>query len=137
MAAIRAANTKPEMQVRRALHLNGLRYRLHAKDLPGKPDLVFPRFRAVIFVHGCFWHGHDCHLFRMPATRRDFWESKISRNLANDEKAVSALRDAGWRIGVVWECALKGRTRLDFADAMQALARWVRSAEPSITLRGD
>lgn len=137
MAAIKAANTKPEMQVRRALHLKGLRYRLHAKDLPGKPDLVFPRFRAVIFVHGCFWHGHDCHLFKMPTTRRDFWESKISRNLANDEKAVSALRDAGWRTGVVWECALKGRTRLDFADAMQALARWVRSGEPSITLRGN
>jgi DNA mismatch endonuclease, patch repair protein len=78
MAAIRAANTKPELLVRRALHAFGLRYRLHARDLPGKPDLVFPRYKALIFVHGCFWHGHDCHLFTMPATRRDFWEAKIS-----------------------------------------------------------
>jgi DNA mismatch endonuclease, patch repair protein len=137
MAAIRATNTKPELLVRRTLHAFGLRYRLHARELPGKPDLVFPRYKAVIFVHGCFWHGHDCHLFTMPATRRDFWEAKISRNVTNDEKAGAALRSAGWRIGVVWECALKGRTRLDFTQAMQALANWVRSAEPSITLRGN
>lgn len=137
MAAIRATNTNPELQVRRALHASGLRYRLHAMELPGKPDLVFPRYKAVIFVHGCFWHGHDCHLFTMPATRRDFWEAKISRNVANDEKAGAALRQAGWRIGFVWECALKGRTRLDFAAAMQALARWVMSTEPTITLRGN
>lgn len=137
MAAIRAANTKPELQVRRALHAFGLRYRLHARELPGKPDLVFPQHKAAIFVHGCFWHGHDCHLFTMPATRRDFWETKISRNIATDAAAGAALTSAGWRVGVVWECALKGRTRLDFTQAMQALAEWVRSAEPSITLRGN
>lgn len=137
MAAIRGVNTKPEMRVRQALHALGLRYRLHVSELPGKPDLVLPRYKAVIFVHGCFWHGHECHLFKMPATRQDFWQAKISRNVANDEKADMALRDAGWRIGVVWDCALKGRTRLDFSEAMQGLAKWVRSSEPSITLRGN
>lgn len=137
MAAIRGANTKPELQVRRALHALGLRFRLHAKELPGRPDLVFPRDKAVIFVHGCFWHGHDCHLFKMPATRQDFWADKIGRNTANDKKAAAVLQADGWRVGVVWECALKGRTKLDFAETMQALAMWVRSAEPSITLRGN
>lgn len=137
MAAIRGANTKPELQVRRALHALGLRFRLHAKELPGKPDLVFPRHKAVIFVHGCFWHGHDCHLFKMPATRQEFWADKIGRNVANDEKAIAALRADGWRVGVVWECALKGRTKPDFGETMQILALWVRSAEPSITLRGS
>ena len=135
MAAIRSANTKPELQVRRALHALGLRFRLHAKELPGKPDLVFPRHKAVIFVHGCFWHGHDCHLFKMPATRQEFWADKIGRNVANDTKAATALQADGWRVGVVWECALKGRTKPDFAETMQGLAMWVRSAEPSITLR--
>ena len=137
MAAIRGANTKPELQVRRALHALGLRFRLHAKELPGKPDLVFPRHKAVIFVHGCFWHGHDCHLFKMPATRQEFWADKVGRNVANDEKAATALLADGWRVGVIWECALKGRTRPDFAETMQALAMWVRSTEPSITLRGN
>lgn len=136
MAAIRAANTKPELLVRRALHAFGFRYRLHVRELPGNPDLVFPRYKAIIFVHGCFWHGHGCHLFTMPTTRRDFWGAKISRNVTNDERAGKALHEAGWRIGVVWECALKGRTRLDFGEAMQALAEWVRSTEPSITLKG-
>ena len=137
MAAIRGANTKPELQVRRALHALGLRFRLHAKGLPGKPDLVFPRHKAVIFVHGCFWHGHDCHLFKMPATRQEFWADKIGRNVANDEKAAAALQADGWRMGVVWECALKGRTKPNFAETMQTLAMWVRSAGPSITLRGN
>lgn len=137
MAAIRGTNTKPELQVRRALHGLGLRFRLHIKELPGKPDLVFPRHKAVIFVHGCFWHGHDCHLFKMPATRQEFWADKIERNVANDTRAAAALQADGWRIGVVWECALKGRTKPDFAETMQTLALWVRSAELSITLRGS
>lgn len=137
MAAIRGANTKPELQVRRALHALGLRFRLHVKELPGKPDLVFPRHKAVVFVHGCFWHGHDCHLFKMPATRQEFWADKIGRNVANDRRAATALQADGWRVGVVWECALKGRTKPDFSETMQALVMWVRSAEPSITLRGN
>ena len=137
MAAIKGTHTKPELLIRRALHAAGLRYRLHVKDLPGKPDLVFPRYKAVIFVHGCFWHRHDCHLFRWPATRQDFWREKIGRNVVNDQRATATLLEAGWRVATVWECALKGRTRPDFAEAMQRLIVWIQSGEQTITIRGE
>lgn len=137
MAAIKSGDTKPELLVRRALHAAGLRYRLHVKHLPGKPDLVLPRHRAVIFVHGCFWHQHDCHLFKWPVTRRHFWKEKIGNNVANDERAIATLLAAGWRVAVAWECALKGRRRRDFADAMQDLTDWVRSDQRTITIRGE
>ncbi|TPE62588.1 DNA mismatch endonuclease Vsr [Sandaracinobacter neustonicus] len=136
MAAVKGRDTRPELLIRKALHAAGLRYRLHAKQLPGKPDLVFPRHRAVVFVHGCFWHQHDCHLFRWPATRQEFWREKIGRNVVNDERSTQALRDAGWRVATVWECALKGRTRPDFGDAMQRLAAWIQTGEQTITIRG-
>ena len=136
MAAIKGSHTKPEMLVRKAMHSAGLRYRLHPRDLPGKPDLVFPRYRAVIFVNGCFWHQHDCHLFKWPATRHEFWRAKIGRNVENDAKAISALLKAGWRVATVWECAIKGRTRLD-AEAIHRLAAWVRSDEETKTIRGS
>ena len=136
MAAIKDRHTKPELLIRKALHAFGLRYRLHAQDLPGKPDLVFPRHRAVVLVNGCFWHRHDCHLFKWPATREDFWREKISRNVANDDKAHQALLEAGWRVATVWECALKARTRLDFSEAMQRLSAWIQSAERMLTIRG-
>lgn len=137
MAAIKSGNTKPELLVRRALHGMGLRFRLHANNMPGKPDLVFMRYRAVIFVNGCFWHRHDCHLFKWPATRGEFWRTKIGRNVENDARAVEALLQLGWRVGTVWECALKGRTRLDQTEAMHRLAAWVRSNEKTITIRGE
>lgn len=136
MAAIKGSHTKPEIQIRKSMHAAGLRYRLHVRDLPGKPDLVFPKYKAVIFVNGCFWHHHDCHLFKWPATRKEFWKAKIDRNVVNDARAEVALRKEGWRIATVWECALKGKTRLDFEDAMRSLARWVKSEESTITIRG-
>lgn len=136
MAAIRGSHTKPELLVRKAMHAAGLRYRLHVKQLPGRPDLVFPKHRAVVFVNGCFWHQHDCHLFKWPGTRRDFWHEKIGRNAANDEKVVAILLETGWRVAIVWECALKGRTRLDETEAMQRLAGWVRSDISALTIRG-
>ena len=136
MAAIKGRHTTPEMQVRKALHAAGFRYRLHAKELPGKPDLVFPRYQAAVFVNGCFWHHHDCHLFKWPATRTDFWKAKIDGNTANDQRAAQTLLDAGWRVATIWECALKGRTRLDPRVAMQRLARWLVSDEKTITIRG-
>lgn len=112
MSRIRGRDTAPELLIRRALHARGFRYRLHGRKLPGRPDLVFPKYRAVIFVHGCFWHGHDCHLFRWPSTRREFWEGKISRNQERDCSAAHALRESGWRVLFIWECALKGTSRL-------------------------
>lgn len=108
MAAIGGKDTKPEMVVRKLLHAAGYRYRLHAKELPGKPDLVFPARRAVIFVNGCFWHGHDCPRGRPAAkTNAAFWAEKISKNKARDARNAAALRKAGWRVLTVWQCRLK------------------------------
>ena len=136
MAAIKGSHTKPEIQVRRAVHAAGFRYRLHDSKLPGKPDLVFPKYKAVIFVNGCFWHHHDCHLFQWPGTRKDFWRTKIDRNVANDTRADVALLSSGWRVATVWECALRGRTRLDERHAMRVLTDWIQSEQKTITIRG-
>ena len=136
MAGIRGKNTKPEIIVRRGLHALGFRYRLHDRKLPGKPDLVLPVRRAVIFVHGCFWHGHDCHLFKWPSTREDFWMAKITRNRENDRRHSAALNEAGWRQATVWECSLKGKTRLPQGDPVRLLADWLRSDHASIEIEG-
>ncbi|MFT8723262.1 MAG: DNA mismatch endonuclease Vsr [Acetobacter malorum] len=136
MAAIQGKNTRPELMIRKALHAEGFRFRLHRRDLPGKPDLVLPRFRAVIFVHGCFWHHHTCHLFKWPATRPEFWQQRIGRNVENDARALEQLQKAGWRTAVVWECALKGKTRLAPAVIVQTLSSWLHSDEQTLTVQG-
>ncbi len=108
MSRIKGKDTKPEMLVRTFLHANGYRYKLHDKTLPGKPDIVLPKYQTVIFVHGCFWHGHkNCRYFVIPKTRTQWWTDKINRNKANDEKAVKALKKDGWKIIIIWECELK------------------------------
>ncbi len=108
MAAIKGKNTKPEMLVRRFLHANGFRYKLHDKNLPGKPDIILPKYKTVIFVHGCFWHGHkNCKYFVIPKTRTEWWLNKINGNIANDVKAAKALKKEGWKIINLWECNLK------------------------------
>ncbi|MFW8594730.1 very short patch repair endonuclease [Cribrihabitans neustonicus] len=107
MAQIRAKDTKPEMLVRRIVHGLGYRYRLHRKDLPGKPDLVFGPRRKVIFVHGCFWHQHSCRAGRIPASRRDYWEPKLQRNVERDATHLAALTGSGWQVLTVWECETK------------------------------
>lgn len=109
MSRIRGKDTRPEMTVRRILWARGYRYRLHRKDLPGKPDLVLKRYRATIFVHGCYWHRHGCLATTIPATRRDFWLGKFEGNVARDRRNVEALRESGWRVLVVWECSLRGK----------------------------
>ncbi|WP_234685699.1 very short patch repair endonuclease [Bradyrhizobium monzae] len=136
MAGIRGTNTKPELLLRKGLHAEGFRYKLHDRGLPGRPDMVFPRYDAVIFAHGCFWHGHDCHLFKWPTSRPDFWRAKIARNRENDRRNELALAELGWRQAVVWECALKGRTRLDFSDVMRLCDRWLRSRQSCLEIRG-
>lgn len=136
MAGIRGKNTRPEIVIRKEMFRRGFRYRLHARELPGKPDIVFPRFRAAVFVHGCFWHGHDCHLFRLPSTRPDFWEIKIARNQANDGKAINALQSAGWRVATVWECAVKGKQAPGVQNVGDALAQWLESTEANLEIRG-
>lgn len=127
MSRIRGRDTAPELLIRHALHAEGFRYRLHDRKLPGRPDLVFPKYRAVIFVHGCFWHGHGCHLFKWPATRHAFWEAKISRNRERDEGAIRALRENGWRVLTIWECALKGSSRLPGADIIRRCDAFLRN----------
>ena len=108
MSQIRATNTKPEMLVRKFLHAKGFRYKLHDKTLPGKPDLVLPKYKTVIFIHGCFWHGHNkCKYYVVPKTRTEWWQNKININSCNDVKAVKALKKDGWKIMTVWECDLK------------------------------
>src|SRR5436190_3050879 len=108
MSRIRAKDTKPEMLVRKFLHANGFRYKLHDKKLPGKPDIVLPKYKTVIFVHGCFWHGHkDCKYFVVPKTRTEWWLTKIDRNKLNDAKSKRVLKKKGWKVLELWECDLK------------------------------
>lgn len=113
MSGIRGKDTKPEIVVRRLLYRSGFRYRLHRKDLPGRPDIVLPKYRTAILVHGCFWHGHaDCHLFRLPGSRTEFWKEKIAGNKVRDRRNLLLLHQSGWRTLEIWECALKGKPRL-------------------------
>lgn len=137
MSGIKGKNTRPELVLRCGLHAMGFRFRLHDRTLPGRPDLVFPRWRAVLFVHGCFWHGHDCHLFRMPSTRTEFWSKKIEYNRARDELVSSALAFAGWRHGTVWECAIKGRGARPAPDVIAQCSRWLRSDALFLEIRGS
>jgi DNA mismatch endonuclease (patch repair protein) len=126
MSGIKGSNTKPEILIRKLLHHNGFRYRLHVRDLPGKPDIVLPRYKAVVFIHGCFWHGHSCPLFKWPATRPEFWKEKIEKNRANDSKAKTKLLNSGWRVCVVWECRTRGN-RKNSEEVVQLLAEWLKS----------
>lgn len=135
MSRVRARDTRPELVVRSILHRAGFRYRLHRRDLPGRPDVALPRHRAAVFVHGCFWHGHDCSLFRMPATRTEFWAAKIEGNRRRDAAAVAALADAGWRSLWVWECALRGRGRLAADDLGARMAGFLAGDEPFSQVR--
>lgn len=136
MSRIRGKNTKPEMIVRRGLHALGLRYRLHDRQLPGSPDLVFPGRRAAIFIHGCFWHGHDCPLFRLPSTRTDFWLAKIERNQERDRNALEDLHARGWRSLVIWECALRGRGRLPHDLLLGQVYQWLTDGMPDRAITG-
>ncbi|GAB1254795.1 very short patch repair endonuclease [Desulfovibrio falkowii] len=134
MSGIRGKNTRPEVLVRSLLHRKGFRFRLQVSTLPGRPDIVLPRYRAVIFVNGCFWHGHDCHLFRLPATRTEFWHSKIENNRNRDRRVREELLAAGWRVGVVWECALRGAGR-DLEGVANHLAHWLYGNETETGVR--
>lgn len=137
MSGIRGKNTKPELAIRKGLHAAGFRYRLHDVRLPGKPDLVLPKFRAVIFVHGCFWHGHECHLFKMPSSNTTFWQEKIAGNIARDRLAVEGLERAGWRIATVWECALKGKTRRKPDEVIADIAGWLAGDADKLEIGGS
>ena len=134
MSRIRSKDTGPERAVRSLLHSLGFRFRLHRKDLPGTPDIVLPGRAAVVFVHGCFWHGHACRYFRWPASRPEFWRTKIGRNQFNDAAALDALQQMGWRVAVVWECAMRGKSVQDVNDLGAAVGAWLASDAVSLVL---
>lgn len=136
MARIRGRDTKPEIVIRRGLHRAGLRYRLHRRDLPGCPDIIFNKRKAVIFVHGCFWHGHDCPAFKIPATRPQFWKMKISQNRDRDARILDELERLGWRSLVVWECAMRGTGRLDLGELIARVESWVRQGTERAEIAG-
>lgn len=125
MRAVKGKNTTPELMLRKMLHRAGYRYRLHRRDLPGKPDIVFPGRKKVIFVHGCFWHGHDCHRgARLPKTNAAYWNDKISRNRKRDAVHLAALREMGWEALVIWECELS-----DMTEVMQRAQHFLDSPQ--------
>lgn len=135
MSGIRAKNTKPEMFLRQGLHALGFRFRLHAKDIPGKPDIVLPKYRTLIVVHGCFWHGHGCRYFRLPATRQEFWKTKIESNRVRDEHDAQNQQAQGWRVLTIWECAVRASTKKDPSlDCVKLAAQWLESGLPSATI---
>ncbi len=136
MSSIRGKDTKPEMVIRRALHAHGIRYRLHAKRLPGRPDLVLRKYRAVIFVHGCFWHGHDCPMFRLPGSRTDFWKAKIDRNRERDREVMAVLAEQGWRRLTVWECSLRGKEKRPMEEVIQLTVDWLQGSVEDFVIRG-
>ncbi len=108
MSQIKGKNTKPEIKVRKFLFSHGFRFRIHDKKLPGKPDIVLPKYRTIIFVQGCFWHGHEhCKYFKLPSTRHEWWKAKIEKNISNDKKTQETLKQLGYKIIVVWECQIK------------------------------
>ncbi|WP_335327686.1 very short patch repair endonuclease [Rhizobium sp. 42MFCr.1] len=137
MSGIRGVNTKPELVIRKALHRQGFRFRLHAHDVPGRPDLLLPKYRAAIFVHGCFWHGHDCSLFRVPGTRTEFWQAKIDRNRNRDAEVAVQLADQGWRQLSIWECAFRGPGQIGLDETIARTVQWIRSDFTSLEIRSE
>jgi len=126
MSSVRSKNTRPELRVRKYLWFHGIRYRVHIKDLPGSPDIVLQKYKAVIFVHGCFWHGHQgCRKSRLPTTRSSFWMDKRKANLERDARKISELIQLGWRVAVVWQCVLE-KPEI-FSYIMNNLERWIIS----------
>jgi DNA mismatch endonuclease (patch repair protein) len=135
MSGIKGKNTKPELVIRKRLHRLGFRFSLHRKDLPGKPDLVLPKYRAAIFIHGCFWHMHGCRLFKWPASNVDFWRMKLERNVMIDERSVLALREKGWRVCVIWECAIRGNKKKLIEDILKECSDWLFSNDDYLELK--
>ncbi len=135
MSGIRSKDTGLEMLLRRGLHRAGFRFRLHVRDMPGSPDIVLPKYGAVVQANGCFWHGHDCSLFRMPATNREKWTEKITRNRDRDQANRQLLAKAGWRVMDVWECAIRGPGRIESEEMIEKVCEWIEDDSQSAELR--
>jgi DNA mismatch endonuclease (patch repair protein) len=131
MSRIRGKDTGIERLVRRELHQRGFRFRLHRRDLPGSPDLVLPKFGAVVFVNGCFWHAHGCQLSSLPSSNRDFWTEKLKGTIGRDQRVQEELLSAGWRVATVWECELRGRSEAEIGEVGDRLVEFL--LDPHIT----
>ena len=129
MSKIKGKNTKPELLIRKALFARGFRYRLHSSKLSGKPDLVFTKYKSVIFINGCFWHGHDCHLFKWPKSNCDFWRQKIERNKIVDAQNNRSLKAIGWKVLVIWECSLKGKEKKNLNLLIDDISEWLHDSQ--------
>lgn len=129
MARIRGKDTAPERAVRKMLFTRGYRYRLHSDKFPGKPDIVLKKYKAVLFVNGCFWHKHTCHMFKWPQSNASFWREKISQTSAKDHQNIEKILSMGWRVCVIWECALKGKKDSDIHKIMESLFEWLKGSE--------
>lgn len=136
MAGIKGKNTQPELIIRRSLFRKGFRYKLHDKNLPGKPDLVFHKFNSVVFIHGCFWHGHNCHLFKWPSTRPDFWRKKIYGNREVDKRNYRQLKKGQWYILTIWECAIKGKKKKPLNKIIASITKWIETGKRDKTIKG-
>ena len=136
MSGIRGKDTKPELIIRKKLHRLGFRFRLHDTSLPGKPDLKFTRYHAVILVNGCFWHGHEnCRLFKWPSNNKEFWKKKILRNKEKDRETLAELEEKGWRVLTIWECALKGKSESELDRVVQKAASWLLKGKTGEVIR--
>jgi DNA mismatch endonuclease (patch repair protein) len=128
MRGIRGKNTKPEIAIRHALHSRGFRYRLHVNDMAGKPDIVLPKWNAVIFIHGCFWHHHEgCNNAGIPATRREFWLNKLKENQTRDKRHIEQLLKCGWKVAVVWECSIRHMLKTHDTAVIEGLSTWLKN----------
>lgn len=135
MAGIHGSETKPERIIRKALFGRGFRYRKNCPDLPGKPDIKLTKYNAVIFIHGCFWHGHDCRYYKAPGSNSEFWSNKIERNRGRDAHDIAALRDLGWRVCVVWECVTRSPAfKSSSATIIDMLSEWITGGDPFLEL---
>ena len=134
MSGIKSKNTKPEVLIRSLLHKKGFRFRIHSNELPGKPDIVLKKYNAVVFINGCFWHGHNCHLFKWPKTRRKFWEDKINNNKSHDKAVFYNLRMLNWRICLIWECSIK-YSKSPVNDVIKQIDEWLKSDNVFLEIR--
>lgn len=127
MALVKGKDTKPEINIRKALFSRGFRYRLHDRKLFGSPDLIFPRYKAIIFIHGCFWHNHGCRNGRLPASNVDFWEKKLTQNSLRDQKNIAKLKKLGWKVLIIWSCSLKGKNKVPSEIFLEETINWIKS----------
>ncbi len=136
MSGISGKNTRPEITVRKILYGHGFRYRINKSEMAGKPDIVLPKYRSLIFVHGCFWHRHNCSLFKWPSSNPEFWKRKILSNVERDKNNIQKLENDGWRICTVWECSIKGKKANEIARAGDRIVKWLLSGSEKLVLKG-